>query len=389
MGGNQEFQKRANMALVMRAIRQSRRISRIEIASQLDLKKSTITNIVTELIARGTVVENELGEASPQGGRKPVYLGIREDFGSILGLEVQPNFYRAVLTDMNNRVLSMEQEFFPGKFGDVRELFAYVIGRTRKTTSGVDIPLIGIGIGIPGYINHLDGTIVRSWSHNLTEYPLTDLVPPDAGVPVLFDNDSNCCAWGELWSHPHENNFLYILDRFPESDKEDAGRGIGIGIVINGSVYYGSSCAAGEFKSLYWRYPNVPQVSLSLDELSELPRNPSILRRYVIELFENLSMAVSILDPKKLIIGGNLQHYRGLIDSVLDDELKYTWLSQPENECRIVYSDLGDFEVAIGAAGFVLSRLFSIPQLGYPRQFLTIGWEDAFRMLPSRKHQEK
>ena len=72
-----------NVSRILRLIWQKNGISRIEIAAQLGLDKSTVTKIVSALLDVGIVHEFAHGITGPQGGRKPIYLEISEAFAVV------------------------------------------------------------------------------------------------------------------------------------------------------------------------------------------------------------------------------------------------------------------------------------------------------------------
>ena len=78
---NNLFQKNANTSLVARLIWQRKSISRAEIARELNLYRSTVTNITSYLISSGVVVEGKRLASTQQGGRKAVELSINPNFG--------------------------------------------------------------------------------------------------------------------------------------------------------------------------------------------------------------------------------------------------------------------------------------------------------------------
>jgi predicted transcriptional regulator len=73
---------------VLRLIWQIKGISRIEIAQQLGIDKSTVTKNRLVLEEIGIIRGFAQGCAGPQGGRKPIQLEIVPDFGAALGIEI-------------------------------------------------------------------------------------------------------------------------------------------------------------------------------------------------------------------------------------------------------------------------------------------------------------
>ncbi|OQY36134.1 MAG: hypothetical protein B6229_10660, partial [Spirochaetaceae bacterium 4572_7] len=118
MADNKVFQKKANISLVMQTIRVFKHISRIDISRELGLDRSTITNIVTKLIADDLLLEVSEGASDSRGGRKPVLLGLNSKFGIVLGLEIQVNFYRATLLNLDGSIIWHKE----GSIGHVKQL---------------------------------------------------------------------------------------------------------------------------------------------------------------------------------------------------------------------------------------------------------------------------
>jgi predicted transcriptional regulator len=102
--------KIVNTARILREIWLAKSISRIEIARKLKLNKSTVTNIMTDLLSRNVVLLADEGEPGPKGGRKPVNLILNKKFGFVLGVEMRPESYTAVAVDLDGEVLFYKSE---------------------------------------------------------------------------------------------------------------------------------------------------------------------------------------------------------------------------------------------------------------------------------------
>ena len=99
--------------------------------------------------------------------------------------------------------------------------------------------LVGVGIGVPGFILLEQGQIVGS--HNLpffNSFPLRDEIQRRLGRPVILENDANAAALGEKWfGAGREVDDLVLLT---------LGTGIGGGIIHGGRVLHGHVGMAGE-----------------------------------------------------------------------------------------------------------------------------------------------
>jgi hypothetical protein len=94
-----------NTSRVMREIWINKEISRIQIAKNLGLDKSTISSIVSELLEIGIITENAEGKAGPQGGRRPVFLTLKRSSGCVLGVEFRPESYTAIAVDLEGSII--------------------------------------------------------------------------------------------------------------------------------------------------------------------------------------------------------------------------------------------------------------------------------------------
>jgi glucokinase len=96
----------------------------------------------------------------------------------------------------------------------------------------------GIGVGAPGITHHSEGIVKWAYALNWKDFPLKNRLTKRYKLPITVDNDVNLAALGEHWFGAGQSiqNMVMIVD----------GAGIGAGIIINGSLYRGSSEASGE-----------------------------------------------------------------------------------------------------------------------------------------------
>jgi len=381
-GGTKSFQKNANLSLVLRTIRLHETISRIKIAGILGLNRSTITNIVTQLLDENIIHVISKGESPTQGGRKPVFLGLNPNFGVVLGMEIQYNRCRAVLLSIDGRSLVKKTIPFDTA-ASIEERCSTTYKIIKREIKSSEIPIIGVGIGLPGLIDPHGGKIIESFSLKQHHFDFANIIASEFSVPVLIDNDANCCAWGELVANRGRgpNNFIYILPKF-NTEEEDYDNieivGIGVGTVINGNVYYGNNYAAGEFRSIFWKKGNKEQVALRSEDLRKIGADESILRAFIKEVCFNLSVIISLLNPGRIYIGGDLGKHYGLVQEVIQSDLDDTFIGFTDNGCEIAPTDYDIYDVAVGAANMFLEKLFDIPGLSRTSTYYSLDWETIF-----------
>ena len=106
-----------------------------------------------------------------------------------------------------------------------------------------DSEISAIGVGVPSVVDNEAGIVynaqnIPSWK----EVHLKDILENQFHKPVFLNNDANCFAIGEKYfnkGRPFSNLVGVTL-----------GTGLGVGIIINNSLYSGVNCGAGEFCSI-------------------------------------------------------------------------------------------------------------------------------------------
>ncbi|QEN05037.1 ROK family transcriptional regulator [Thiospirochaeta perfilievii] len=358
---NKAFQKKANISLVMQTIRVNKQISRIDISRELGLDRSTITNIVSKLIEGELLVELAEGSSVSKGGRKPVLLGLNRDFGTVLGLEIQINLYRATLMNIDGSIIWNRS----GNIGSSLNLYEIVSSIYTELKTYLDrnnSPLLGIGIGLPGHIDPENNTILAS-SPFFKESGYVEDFSKLFDFPVVLDNDANCCAWGVLEDRKEDSikNFLYSILEFHGDREAESKLEIGFGIVINGDVYYGSNFAAGELGD-------------DLVEDSHLIRD---YNTFFTKLIKKLTQFISFLNPSHLFLGGEFINHQELITDIVGK-------SSINNKCEVLFSNRREFDVSFGAASMFIERLFKIPGLDNQR-VTKLTWENILSLRSEKR----
>lgn len=100
-----------------------------------------------------------------------------------------------------------------------------------------------IGIGVPSVVDVEQGIVydvqnIPSWQ----EVPLKGILEAQFECPVVVNNDANCFALGEMY-FGEARGFSDVVGLI-------VGTGIAGGIIIDGRLYLGKHCGAGEFGML-------------------------------------------------------------------------------------------------------------------------------------------
>ena len=358
-----------NTTRVLQSIWLSDGTNRAALTRELGLVKSTVSRIVSDLLEQGLV--REVAEATRKKGvgRKPLHLEINEQYGHILGLEIQTDFFNAVLINLRGDVVQTWSDSISGARRDVASTFLDIMKRLRRPLRKNQVPLVGVGVALAGIVDQENGVIMQSNPLNITE-PVHFIrsIKNKVNIPVLVENDANCCCWGELAFRrtSRHKNFLFILGEFRTGETGSNaywGIAIGLGLVLDGRVYHGSSFSAGEFQSILWKPDNKGQFSITDDEARRIKEDDAITHRAFGELASHVAFLVNTLNLTNVVFGGEISDYKETLQPMVNAEIQKNWSYPSEVRCTIDFSSLGKDAVAYGAAGMFLESIFSIPEM--------------------------
>ena len=218
---------------VLRAIATNGPLSRAQLVRDLGLSGPTLTMATRYLLERGLIAE--IKQSPSTGGRPATLLGLVANAGQVLGVKLADNHAVGVCANLQSEILWSFEEPFSSRGEDaINELIALL----KKNTKKIKGQLLGIGIGIPGVVSPTHSGIANSAMLGWNDINVGQRISEALNTPVLIENDVNTLAITEsLYGHGRDvSNFITIT----------LGRGIGMGIVINGELYAGSY-GAGEF----------------------------------------------------------------------------------------------------------------------------------------------
>lgn len=357
-----------NATRVLRIIHLQPRISRVEISKRLDLNKSTVSKIVGNLEKYGIVEAESLGEPGPEGGRRPIHLHINAHFGCIMGVEIQAETFCIVGIDLQGNIFFSHSEPLNTQSDNLVDSCVQVVTRFRPDLEEIGGRLIGIGIGLPGLVDPVDGTLHASRPLGVSEpvhfaEEIRNRLLFD--VPILVDNDANCGCWGELTFRSSERpkNFLFVYGELRRcSVPVDNYRILspGFGIVINGRVLHGPAFSAGEFRSIFSIPGSVNPFSITDEEATKFLRDEELRKKVIKELAVHVAFIVGTLNLERVIVGGPIDIFAEDMVLTITAKLENHFVYPVQTYCTVTASHLGDKAIAFGAAGMFLEFLFAV-----------------------------
>lgn len=208
-----------------------------ELTRELHISVPTMTKLVQELVDDHIV--NDLGKVETPGGRRPNVFGLANSAIYFAGINVGRDHMTYVITDLQNNVISerVDNNF---ELVDRPQCLERICQNIEAFVAdcGVDREkLLGVGVSMVGRVNPDTG---RSYKYfTSSEESLRDIISSRIGIRVLLENDTRARCYAEYTTgkSKSESNIIYL----------HMGRGVAIGIVIDGKLYYGKNGFAGEF----------------------------------------------------------------------------------------------------------------------------------------------
>lgn len=231
----QQQTKEHNRILVLRTIFDCETVSRAEIARITSLTRTTVSEIVSELISEDLVSEIGLGES--QGGKNPILLSLAEDSRYLIGIDLAHSEFMGAVTNLRGKIRYSTSQSVANRSG-IEALHSINEILDRLVTTSLQ-PIVGIGVATPGLVNTTEGVIVNAVNLDWQNLPLAKLLQERYHLPVYVLNDSQAAAMGEYTygeGHLEDNNLVVINVR----------KGIGAGIIIDHRLFQGDGGGAGE-----------------------------------------------------------------------------------------------------------------------------------------------
>jgi N-acetylglucosamine repressor len=382
--GRGELIRDLNRARVLDLIRERTAASRSDLARLSGLSSSTVTSITSALLAEGFLLEDAPSEPPGTGsgtlGRPATLLRIDPSAGYVVGIKLAPETLTATVTDLDATPLAM-LTLPHGPTGDreqIGDLFARAIERVVDKAGIADKVLFGIGIGVPGIVDPVTQRISGSPLPGWAEADLVDILEARFGLPVLVDNDVNTLTVAEhLFGAGRGLAHLLVIT---------VGRGIGMGMVVNGLVDRGARGAAGEIghvrvvddgprcwcgrtgclESIASEPAIVREVLAVTGQLSTPedigeraihdPRVARILTSAGQLIGRTVAGVATVIDPQRVVVSGEgvrlgATFLDGLLQGFSERQLDH-------DRVELVVEPWGDDAWARGAATLVLRELF-------------------------------
>jgi predicted NBD/HSP70 family sugar kinase len=345
------------------------------------MSRATVSSIVADLVHDGLIHETGTADGGGKVGRPGSVLTLDPASGAAVGIDVDHDRLRVIVTDRCSSVLAESEEALELDH-DARAAMALAaemvrdgIGRAAVDPSSV----LGVGMALAGPIDLVTGranpsSISPSWVGIDVAAEMT----AQMGYPVVIDNDANLGALAELMfgAARGASEAAYVwLDT-----------GVGAALIVHGEPYRGALGTAGEIghstidedgpvcrcgnRGCLERAVGTPALLGSLrgshgdltvvDMLALAGAGDIGCRRVIADAGRLIGVQIgnlcNLLNPERVIIGGSLSAAGDLLLDPIRDSLARSALPAAASTARVVVGELGDRATVLGASSLVVRQ---------------------------------
>jgi N-acetylglucosamine repressor len=277
-----QYTKDHNTNLVLKTIFDNERIGRAEIARVTSLTRTTVSDIVADLITEGLV--KEVGIGSSIGGKSPILLSLVPDSRYLVGLDLGRKKFSGAIVNLRGEIRYKVDHDIQGL--DSEAALAAVYAILDELTRSTFKPLVGIGVGTPGLVNTSEGVVVNAVNLDWKNLQLARPLQERYNLPVLVFNDSQAAAIGEFTfgeDHPPESNLIVVNLQY----------GVGAGIILNGNLIHGDGGGAGEIGHVVVQEGGLPCRCGNLGCLETVASTQAVIQRAQMLVNQNASSSLT------------------------------------------------------------------------------------------------
>ena len=365
---------------LLELVRTGRAQTRADLSRITGLSRTAVLNRLTALVDAGLITLGE--ELASTGGRPAGSLVFNQDAAVVLGVAVGRSRSQLGVFDLEGRELAgVSRDHKVGIGPD--ELMPQVADRLGALLGDVTRPVAGIGMSLPGTVDtvrgvSVDSPVMRGWDG-------VELAPYLEGVssaPLVLANDAVVLAGSELFGR---------VERPREALVVKASTGLGLGVVANGQILTGHAGVTGELGhckvpaaeglpcrcgasgcleavaggwALVARLREQGGQAEHIRDLVELalrgdPLARSLLRESGRLLGEVLAVAINLLNPEVIVVGGDMAGAFDLYAAGVRESVYAQATALSSRDLRFRPAVHGDHAGLVGCAALAIEHVLS------------------------------
>ena len=334
-----------------------------------------------------------VGQKSSTGGRRATLFGLNENTHLIIGVHLEIPAINMVVSNLNGDIvdrihLGEQPPLLPD---DAVRIIVDYAHQTQH--SNPERRLLGVGSGMPGFIDPANGRVLSVRATQWRQFPLKARLEAALDLPVIIENDVDCMAIAELagTEAPNAEDLFYL--GFSEGAK--------VSMMLGGEFYRGPFGNTGVIGQIIVAPDDEPDAGIIFEEVSSVsavcrtfdervaalpapsdeliaikllvdrsekfrailaaaatdPICAEIVTKVIDRLAEEVAKLILVLQPALLIVGGALSHMPAELRVYMERSIRLKLPSLIRNHLLITYATrTGARVAAIGAAHRFLQR---------------------------------
>ena len=239
----QDDLRRHNRARLVRRLHEMGPASRSDLVAYTGLNRSTVGVLVSELAEAGLVTE--VAGSAGQVGRPSLMVQPAPESAVVVAFDLRVERTVVALVGLGGSVLWRKEQRHKRSYTPqeaVRTIVTLIGQALRQAPESAS--WVGVGIGVPGIVDHIDGRVRLAPNLGWTDVPLAEMVRDaivdqygDApGVDVSNDADLGAVSEHVRGVGAHNRNLIFLSGEV----------GVGGGIIIDGRAMSGAGGYGGE-----------------------------------------------------------------------------------------------------------------------------------------------
>lgn len=276
-----------------------------DLCKEMDLSIPTVTKLVGDLLDEGYILD--FGKQETSGGRKPNIYGLNPESGYFVGVDVHRDSVNVAAVDFKGKFVSLEE--VPYNLENTPAALDSLCKIVSDFISTLKIPrekILAVGFNITGRVNPISGYSYSFFYFD--EKPLSQILEERLHLKIYIENDTRAMTYGEYMKGVvrGEKNIIFV----------NMSWGLGVGIIVDGKLYYGRSGFSGEFGH-FCMYDNEIICHCGKKGCLETEASGSALHRMLLERYKEGS---STILAEKIDAGENVL-LKDLIGSIQKEDV--------------------------------------------------------------------
>lgn len=367
-------------------------LTRQEVGAAAGVSPATVSNVIGDLLDQGVVIE--VGLEDSNGGRPRGLLEVNPEYGYVIGVDVGETAFLVELFDLGMQVRASHVSTTELARLEPSDAVEHVMEGIDAVLAESAVPassVLGVGVGVPGLVEHGDDGVVYGQSVGWEGVPFGRMLRRRLDRPLLIDNGAKTLGQAEKWfgaARDADHAVILLL-----------GIGVGTSIISNGQLYRGATSSAGEWghtkvmvggrqcrcgaSGCLEAYVGAGAVVARYDELKrrKIKVNPAELEERIAEITHapasdrsaarvleetagylgaGIADLVNLFNPERVVIGGWLgQQLTPILLPRVREIVAAQALRLPVRHVELCGADLGADAVALGAATLPIAEVLS------------------------------